>query len=142
MQNKGFVKFIAIMLTLVCIFYLSFTFVTMKYENKAKAAVASGECKTENEYLDAHANDTVYNIWLVKKSLRETRALALGLGLDLKGGMNVVVEVSGGDVIKSLSDHKETTDPIFAAAVDEAKAKANEAVNNALNDAANRLLKK
>ena len=99
MQNKGIVKFIAIVLILVCCFYLSFTFVTRHYESKA---AAMGE-KAGQEYLDSIMNEKVYcGIY----SFKQCRELEMGLGLDLKGGMNVILEVSVPDVIDVLADHK------------------------------------
>ncbi|NPD91075.1 protein translocase subunit SecDF [Xylanibacter muris] len=112
MQNKGIVKFIALMLMLVCIFYLSFSFVTRQYENKA---AAMGE-KAGKEYLDSMKNEKVY---LGIYSLKQCREMQIGLGLDLKGGMNVILEVSVPDVIMVLADHK--TDPAFIKSMQEAK---------------------
>ena len=63
MQNKGFVKVFAVLLTLVCVFYLSFSFVTRHYTNKAKE-VANGNAKVEQEYLDSLANEPVRQIWI------------------------------------------------------------------------------
>lgn len=112
MQNKGIVKFITLLLVLVCIFYLSFSFVTRHYENKA---AAMGE-EAGQEYLDSIMNEKVY---LGIYSLKQCREMEIGLGLDLKGGMNVVLEVSVPDVISVLADHK--TDPAFVKSMNEAK---------------------
>ena len=112
MQNKGIVKFIAIVLILVCCFYLSFTFVTRHYESKA---AAMGE-QAGQEYLDSIMNEKVYcGIY----SFKQCRELAMGLGLDLKGGMNVILEVSVPDVIDVLADHK--TDAAYKKSMEEAK---------------------
>ena len=112
MQNKGIVKFIAIVLILVCCFYLSFTFVTRHYESKA---AAMGE-KAGQEYLDSIMNEKVYcGIY----SFKQCRELEMGLGLDLKGGMNVILEVSVPDVIDVLADHK--TDAAYKKSMEEAK---------------------
>ena len=112
MQNKGIVKFIAIVLILVCCFYLSFTFVTRHYESKA---AAMGE-EAGQEYLDSIMNEKVYcGIY----SFKQCRELEMGLGLDLKGGMNVILEVSVPDVIDVLADHK--TDAAYKKSMDEAK---------------------
>ena len=107
MQNKGFVKVFAILLTLVCVFYLSFSFVTRHYTNKAKE-YAKGNEQLEQEYLDSLANEKV---WLGNWTLKDCREMEIGLGLDLKGGMNVILEVSVPDVIKVLADNK--TDEAF-----------------------------
>ena len=112
MQNKGIVKFIALMLMLVCIFYLSFSFVTRHYENKAAEL---GE-EAGQEYLDSIMNEKVY---FGAYSYKECREMQIGLGLDLKGGMNVILEVSVPDVIAVLADHK--TDAAFTKSMEEAK---------------------
>ncbi len=102
MQNKGFVRVFAILLTLVCVFYLSFSFVTRHYTNKAKE-FAKGDVKVEQDYLDSLANEKVFfGNW----TLKQCREMEISLGLDLKGGMNVILEVSVPDVIKALADNK------------------------------------
>ena len=107
MQNKGFVKAIAVLLTVVCAFYLSFTFVT-NHHNKKAAQYAGGE----SVYIDSIMNKKVY---LGVYTYKQTREMGIGLGLDLKGGMNVILEVSVPDVVKALADHK--TDEAFVTAV-------------------------
>ena len=107
MQNKGFVRVFAILLTLVCVFYLSFSFVTRYYTNKAKE-YAKGDEKVEQDYLDSLANKKV---WFGNWTLKDCREMEISLGLDLKGGMNVILEVSVPDVIKTLADNK--TDEAF-----------------------------
>ena len=102
MQNKGFVRVFAVLLTLVCLFYLSFSFVTRHYTNKAKE-YAKGDAQIEQDYLDSLANEKVYfGNW----TLKDCREMEISLGLDLKGGMNVILEVSVPDVIKVLADNK------------------------------------
>ena len=112
MQNKGIVKFIALILILVCVFYLSFSFVTRHYENKA---AAMGE-EAGQEYLDSIMNEKVY---LGAYSLKQCREMEIGLGLDLKGGMNVILEVSVPDVVAVLADHK--TDAACTKSMEQAK---------------------
>ena len=107
MQNKGFVKVIAVLLTVVCAFYLSFTFVTSHHDKKA-AQYAGGE----SVYIDSIMNKKVY---LGVYTYKQAREMGIGLGLDLKGGMNVILEVSVPDVVKALADHK--TDEAFTNAV-------------------------
>lgn len=102
MQNKGFVKVFAVLLTLVCVFYLSFSFVTRHYTSKAKE-IANGDPKVEQDYLDSLSNEKV---WLGNWTLKDCREMEISLGLDLKGGMNVILEVSVPDVIKALADNK------------------------------------
>ncbi len=112
MQNKGIVKFIAVLLVLVCCFYLSFSFVTRHYESKA---AAMGE-EAGAEYLDSINNEKVY---MGIYSLKQCREMEIGLGLDLKGGMNVILEVSVPDVVDVLADHK--TDAAYKKAMELAK---------------------
>ena len=112
MQNKGIVKFVAIVLILVCCFYLSFSFVTKHYESKA---AAMGE-EAGQEYLDSIMNEKVYcGVY----SFKQCREMEIGLGLDLKGGMNVILEVSVPDVIDVLADHK--TDADYRKSMEQAK---------------------
>ena len=112
MQNKGFVKVFALLLTLVCVFYLSFSFVT-NYQMKKVDEIT----KTQGEEAGARYLDSVMNnpVWLGAYSLKECREMEISLGLDLKGGMNVILEVSVPEVVKALADHKE--DPAFNKAV-------------------------
>ena len=117
MQNKGFVKVFAVLLTLVCIYYLSFSFVTSHYESKAaKMAPAVGQ-----RYLDSMKNERV---WMFK-TLQECQEYQLGLGLDLKGGMNVTLEVSVPDIVKILAADN-ATDANFQKAYAQAVKEANE----------------
>ena len=110
MQNKGIVIVTAVLLTLASIFYLSFSFATSYYDSEAaklKDPVAQQDYKDSVKYL---------GIYSYQKCL-ETQ---IGLGLDLKGGMNVILEVSVPDVIETLADHK--TDAAFVKSMKEAKA--------------------
>ncbi|WP_036879698.1 protein translocase subunit SecDF [Xylanibacter oryzae] len=116
MQNKGLVKFITLLLILVCVFYLSFSFVTRHYESKA-AAMEKVKKGSGQEYLDSLKNEKVY---MGVYSLKQCGDMEIGLGLDLKGGMNVILEVSVPDVIEVLADHK--TDAAFVKSMNEAKA--------------------
>ena len=118
MQNKGFVKVIAVLLTLICLFYLSFSAVTSHYEKKAAELTAQG--KDGNAYLDSMRNEKVYLNW---KTLKECEELQIGLGLDLKGGMNVILEVSVPDVVKSLAGES-ASEPAFAKALADAREQA------------------
>ena len=111
MQNKGFVKFLAVALTLICLFYLSFSVVTSHYESKAEGM----DEEAAELYLDSLNTNPIY---LGNYTLKDCRETAIGLGLDLKGGMNVILEVSVPEVVKTLSDHK--TDAAFLKSVDEA----------------------
>ena len=111
MQNKGFVKVFALLLTLVCLFYLSFSFVTSYHAGKA-----AEDPQGEQHYMDSMLNEKV---WLGVYTLKQSRDMEIGLGLDLKGGMNVIMEVSVPDVVKVLADHKE--DAAFNEAIANAK---------------------
>ena len=121
MQNKGFVKVFAVLLTLVCLFYLSFSVVTNHFEKKAEEIAQTEGQEAADRYLDSLLNNKVYcNVW----TLKECREMGIGLGLDLKGGMNVILEVSVPDVVKALADHKEETDENFRKAVEQATGEA------------------
>ena len=115
MQNKGFVKFLAVALTLICLFYLSFSVATNYVDNKASKMTE----QEASDYLDS-LNTTPF--YLGAYNLKQCRETAIGLGLDLKGGMNVILEVSVPDVVKTLADHK--TDEAFVKAVAEAQKEA------------------
>ena len=110
MQNKGFVKVFAVLLTLACAFYLSFSFVTRHHMK-----LAEQDPKGVAHYLDSMQNEKV---WMGVYSLKDCREMEIGLGLDLKGGMNVILEVSVPDVVKTLADNK--PDEAFNTAVAEA----------------------
>ena len=110
MQNKGFVKLFAIALTLVCLFYLSFTFKTRSIENKA------AQSQDEQAYLDSVMNKKV---WMGIYTYSDCREMQIGLGLDLKGGMNVILEVSIPDVMKALANNSQ--DPVFTETLAAAK---------------------
>ena len=140
MQNKGLINFLTICFALVCLFQLSFTFATSKVEKRAKAAtaaykssdavqakatqMAAGDSKTamiiadslavafESHYLDSMANE---KLWL-GYTYRQCQSREINLGLDLKGGMNVMLEVSTVDVVKALANH--TDDSVFNQAIE------------------------
>ena len=103
MQNKGLIITLATCLALVSAFYLSFSFVTSSYEKKA-AEYAQGDAAKEYQYLDSVAGEKVWFGY----TLKECREKELNLGLDLKGGMNVTMEVSVSDIIRALSGYNTT----------------------------------
>ena len=103
MQNKGLVRILAVCLALVCAFYLSFSLVTSHYDKKAKE-YAAGDNAKEFLYLDSIAAKKVWFGY----TLKECREKEINLGLDLKGGMNVTMEVSVPDILDALSGHNET----------------------------------
>jgi len=114
MQNKGAIRFFAIALAVVCVYQLSFTFVAQKVERDARE-YARGDSAREASYLDSIGSQVVYNILLRKYTYKECQEREINLGLDLKGGMNVTLEVSMVDMIRSLSNYN--TDSTFNQAI-------------------------
>jgi SecD/SecF fusion protein len=103
MQNKGFIKVVGVALILVCAFYLSFSIVTNRYENKAQA-YAQGDNAKYKHFMDSVLTDTVF----LNYTLKECREKEMNLGLDLKGGMNVILEISVPDIVKALSNDNQS----------------------------------
>ncbi len=118
MQNKGALRFLAIVLAIACAYQLSFTVVTRSVEKKA-ATYAQGDAARESSYLDSIKSETVYNLGLVKFSYKECKEREINLGLDLRGGMNVMLEISVEDVVKALANHN--PDPAFNQALAQAR---------------------
>ncbi len=114
MQNKGFVRLFSVLLLLVCLYYLSFTAVTNYHENKAKK-IAGENNAIELAYLDSIAGEKVWFGYTFK----QCREKELNLGLDLKGGMNVTLEVSIPDILNVLSGYN--TSENFQLAIANAK---------------------
>ena len=101
MQNKGFISTIAVLLILICGFYISFSFITSHYEKEAKeyaARIAGTDDVTNDVYKQSlkQYNDSIdkEKVWLGLYTYNQARKMEMGLGLDLKGGMNVVLEIS------------------------------------------------
>ena len=125
MQIKGFIRVITYALILISLFYLSFTFVSNHYQNKAEqkalaaAGIKSADTSNEkyktalNEYLDSLANEKVYLGYYTFQQVREKE---LGLGLDLKGGMNVTLQISVPDILRALANNN--PDKKFNQAID------------------------
>ncbi len=111
MQNKGFIKVFTIILTAICLYYLSFTLVGRQYNKKAEQ-YANGDLALQNQYLDSLSTEKVY----LNYTLKQVREKEIGLGLDLKGGMNVVLEIDAAEVLTSLAN---TDDPQFNQAMRE-----------------------
>ncbi len=111
MQNKGFIKVFTIILTAICLFYLSFTVVGRQYNKKADQ-YANGDLALKDQYLDSLSTEKVY----LNYTLKQVREKEIGLGLDLKGGMNVVLEIDAAQVLTSLAN---TDDPQFNQAMRE-----------------------
>jgi SecD/SecF fusion protein len=121
MQNKGAIRMFAILLALICVYQLMFTYKASQVEKAAKT-FAKGDKQKEQMYLDSMSSEVVYNLLGIRKyTFKEVKALELGLGLDLQGGMNVTLEVSVVDLVKSLSNFSK--DPTFVQAIQMAKEK-------------------
>jgi SecD/SecF fusion protein len=123
MQNKGVIRLFAIALALVCLYQLSFTFVSGRVEKKAKE-IARGNELREVHYLDSISGETVYNFLGIRKyTYKEVKQREINLGLDLKGGMNVTLEISVVDLIKSMSNYSkdETFNRAIQAAAEKQK---------------------
>ena len=123
MQSKGAIKLLAILLAIACIYQLSFSFKTRSVEKAAAYAAAyDGDERSEREqyYLDSVQNQPVYNLGFRKFTYKEIKEKELNLGLDLKGGMNVMLEIQVEDVVKSLAGDSKN-DPAFIEAMAQAK---------------------
>ncbi len=119
MQNKGAVKLLAIALALVSLYQLTFTYVTYKVERDAER-YAQGDPVREEAYLDSMMRETVYNFLGIRQyTYREAKEREINLGLDLRGGMNVTLEVSSYEIIRALSNY--STDPTFVEALNMAR---------------------
>ena len=123
MQSKGFIKLIAVLLALACVYQLSFTFKTRSVEKKAAEYAASfdldHQAEAEQHYLDSVQNQPVFNMGFKSFTYKECKEKELNLGLDLKGGMNVMLEVQVEDVVKALAGDSQN-DPAFKEAIAEA----------------------
>ena len=123
MRNKGLVVVLTIIITALCLYYLSFTFVSRRVQQDAinKATDKSGVVNLARKqvYLDSLWNQPVYNLLGAEYTYKEVKANELSLGLDLQGGMHVVLEVSPVDIIKGLSDNNQ--DPTFISSLQKAR---------------------
>ncbi|WP_258102613.1 protein translocase subunit SecDF [Marinoscillum sp. MHG1-6] len=123
MKNKGFVVSLTIIISLLCIYYLSFTFVAQSIQKKATKANTDVEGNInyaeKQRYLDSIWGEPVYDLLGLEYTYQDVKETELNLGLDLQGGMHVTLEVSPVDIIKNLSDNN--TDPAFVAALQQAK---------------------
>ncbi len=115
MQNKGAIKLLAIILAIACAYQLSFTFVAQNVEKKAVKYASQFPAEErdarEQVYLDSIKSKPVYNLGLVKYTYKEVKEKEINLGLDLKGGMNVMLEIWVEDVLRALSN--DSKDPVF-----------------------------
>lgn len=143
MQNKGLIKFFAIAFALVCLYQLSFTFFARKVERDARNYAQSERIVQQSEelaqgdellqaaifdsisrvqerfYLDSMMNEGVFNLGVRNYTFREVKERELNLGLDLRGGMNVTLEISVSDIVRALAGY--TTDQTFQAAMERAQ---------------------
>lgn len=110
MQGKGAIRFFAIALAIACVYSLSFTFIASRVEKEAKE-FANGDPLKERAFLDSMQTEVVYNLGFAKFNYQECKQLQLNLGLDLKGGMNVTMEISLKDLIRSMANY--STDTAF-----------------------------
>ncbi len=115
MQGKGVVKFFAILLAIVCLYQLSFTWVAHKVENDAREH-AKGDTTKEKAYLDSISTQPVYPIF--KHDYQYVKQRELALGLDLEGGMSVTMQISLNELVKKLSNNN--VDPVFNQALEAA----------------------
>ncbi len=142
MQNKGLIRFFAIAFALVCLYQLSFTYFSTKVERNAKAYASSERVQAiareisggdelvelvlmdslrnryERFYLDSMMNEVVFNLGIRKYTFQDVKERELNLGLDLRGGMNVTLEISVPEIIRALSGNSQ--DPTFQLAMENA----------------------
>ena len=139
MQNKGLIRLFAILFGIVSIYQLSFTFVANKVENEAETYalnqvseneedyVAKREA-VESRYLDSLSNQEVFNLGISSYTYSEVKDKELNKGLDLKGGINAILQISVKDILRGLADNSK--DPVF----NEALARADEASKDSQDD--------
>ena len=123
MKNQGFIVFMTIIITLLCVYYLSFTFVSRSIQKDAieYATDANGNINfaKKQAFLDSVWNEPVYHFLGAEYTYKDVKETELSLGLDLQGGMHVTLEVSPVDIIKGLSGNND--DPDFLAALKKAE---------------------
>lgn len=143
MQNKGLVRLFAVLFGLVSIYQLSFTFKANQIEKAAKEVAISKipesdpdyrakRSTEEANYLQSMATDTVYNLGIAKFTYNDVKEKAMNLGLDLKGGINVILQVSVKDILKGLANH--TKNPVFNKALADAEILQKNSQNTYLED--------
>lgn len=139
MQNKGLIRLFAILFGIVSIYQLSFTFVANKVENEAEAYAMSSVADTEEDYvakreavesryLDSLSGQEVFNLGVSSYTYSEVKDKELNKGLDLKGGINAILQISVKDILRGLADNSK--DPVF----NEALARADEASKDSQDD--------
>ncbi|HAD98350.1 MAG TPA: protein translocase subunit SecDF, partial [Cryomorphaceae bacterium] len=129
MQNKGVIRLFAIIFALACLYQLSFTYVANKVENDAEE-YAQGDLAKKQRYLDSINSQTVYNLGIDEFTYAEVKEKEINLGLDLRGGMNVILEVSVKDILRELSN--DPRNPVLQEAFQRADKKATTGQDNYL----------
>ncbi|WP_194776011.1 protein translocase subunit SecDF [Pararhodonellum marinum] len=126
MRNKGVIVFLTVVITALCLYYLSFTLVSNKVQKSADAYatddIGNVDFSKRQSYLDSVWREPVYSFLGAPFTYQEVKETELGLGLDLLGGMHVTLEVSPIEIVKGLSGNSK--DPIFLASIDEAQERA------------------
>ena len=112
MQNKGAIRLFTIVLAIVSVYQLLFTVFTQKVEKDARN-FAGGDVRLERSYLDSMRGEVVYNVLFKKYTYQDCKEREINLGLDLKGGMNVILEIAVQDIIRSIAAPQYLTDPVF-----------------------------
>lgn len=130
MQNKGLIRLFAILFGLVCVYQLSFTWFAKNVENNA-AIYANNDAIKERAYFDSIANKPVVNLGIAKFTYNEIKAKEINLGLDLKGGINAILEVSVRDILIGLSNNSK--EPVFNKALIAATAAQKESNSSYIN---------
>ncbi len=119
MQNKGAIKLLAILLAIACAYQLSFTFVSRYHENKAAKYAAGFPAELQEEKQQTYLDSIKSNKVFLGFTYKQVKDKELNLGLDLKGGMNVMLEISVEDVVRALSNNSQ--DPVFIQAMANAR---------------------
>ncbi|MEN8203882.1 MAG: protein translocase subunit SecD, partial [Bacteroidota bacterium] len=112
MQNKGAIRFFTIVLALVSVYQLLFTVFAQKVEKNARN-IANGDVRIERSYLDSMKGEVVYNVLFKKYTYQDCKEREVNLGLDLKGGMNVILEIAVEDIIRAEAAPQFLSDPVF-----------------------------
>ncbi len=122
MRNQGVIVFLTVVVTALCLYYLSFTFVSNNIQQRAVEyatdEVGNVDFGKKQAYLDSIYREPVYNFLGAKFTYKEIKETELGLGLDLQGGMHVTLEVSPVEIVKGLAGNSK--DPMFNAALEDA----------------------
>lgn len=121
MQNKGVIRLFAIVFALACLYQLSFTYIAGSVENDAEE-YANGDYEKEQRYLDSMESEVAYDVLLDEFTYQQVKEREINLGLDLRGGMNVILEVQVRDILLELANNSKS--PVFRQAIDKATAAA------------------